>query len=305
MINLNNLNIPYYNKDIWNNFRTLFFKKKIPNTILFISISNIEKINFIYCLISLMLCSNHSLLCNNCYNCKLIKRKQHPDIYTLNNHKELITIDHIRMLQKFAFIYPYINKYKFIVIEYIETINIYAKNALLKLLEEPPSYLYIILSSEIVGIIPNTILSRCYKYRLNFPILLRYNYLDLNFWNNNISYEKRNILTKVNIFIDDLQNLIKNKLYICNFLSKWSKYNFYDVIWMIYLVNVQMICYHFKGINDKKWDKLINLSEQFSIDFLFKQLDRIYNLMIKYHNTYGVNTNFFLEYIILSYVNNY
>ncbi|WP_338516152.1 hypothetical protein [Candidatus Legionella polyplacis] len=305
MMNLNNLNIPYYNKTIWNNFKILFFKKKIPNTMLFISTSDIEKINFIYCLMSLMLCSKHSLPCNDCYHCKLIKNNKHPDVYMLNNRKKLITIDHIRMLQKFAYIYPYISKYKFIVIEYIETINIYAKNALLKLLEEPPSYLYIILSSEIVGIIPNTILSRCYKYRLNFPILLQYNYLDLSFWSNNISYEKKNILTKVNIFIDDLQILIKNKLYICNFLSKWSKYNFYDLIWMIYLINVQMICYRFKDINDRKWEQLILISEQFSIDFLFKQLDRIYNLMIKSHNVCNINTSFFLEYIILSYINNY
>ena len=59
---------------------------------------------------------------------------------------------------------PTEGKYKVYIIDEVHMLSIGAFNALLKTLEEPPSYVIFILATTEVHKIPVTILSRCQRY---------------------------------------------------------------------------------------------------------------------------------------------
>lgn len=83
-----------------------------------------------------------------------------PDFFLILPQGQNIKIDQIRELQKEIIKKPYKNK-KVFVIDESEKMNVNAQNALLKILEEPPSYaIFILLSQNRLKLLP-TISSRC------------------------------------------------------------------------------------------------------------------------------------------------
>ncbi|WP_026653511.1 ATP-binding protein [Butyrivibrio proteoclasticus] len=101
--------------------------------------------------------------CNECPSCIKALSGSHPDIITVTHEKPgSIGVDDIRQkLCDDVAIKPYESKYKVYIIPEGEKMTPAAQNALLKTLEEPPSYIsIIILTSNINAFLP-TIISRC------------------------------------------------------------------------------------------------------------------------------------------------
>jgi len=101
--------------------------------------------------------------CNECHSCVQAKGNVNPDIKTITHEKpNVISVDEIRQyIRDDVSIKPYERPYKIYIIPEGEKMNTAAQNALLKTLEEPPSYVVIIiLTSNIEAFLP-TILSRC------------------------------------------------------------------------------------------------------------------------------------------------
>ncbi|MCP3923999.1 MAG: hypothetical protein GY714_15580 [Desulfobacterales bacterium] len=113
-------------------------------------------------------CSNNSIsskaeqFCGICKSCIKIKSSNHPDIITLKPTDNLIKIDKIRDLLKIVSLKPYEAKYRFIIIQNADLMNIEASNALLKSLEEPPSNTMFILTTSREQNLIDTVLSRCF-----------------------------------------------------------------------------------------------------------------------------------------------
>ncbi|MDC0247084.1 AAA family ATPase [OCS116 cluster bacterium] len=96
---------------------------------------------------------------------KLIESDSHPDFIVLKkdneNEKSLIEIDQVRNCINFFNHTPILGGYKICIIDSLDEMNINSKNALLKLLEEPPQKsLFFIISHNKDSIMP-TIKSRC------------------------------------------------------------------------------------------------------------------------------------------------
>ena len=96
---------------------------------------------------------------------KLIESDSHPDFIVLKkdneNEKSLIEIDQVRNCINFFNHTPILGGYKICIIDSLDEMNINSKNALLKLLEEPPQKsLFFIISHNRISIMP-TIKSRC------------------------------------------------------------------------------------------------------------------------------------------------
>ncbi len=101
--------------------------------------------------------------CNECPSCIKALSENHPDIITITHEKPAsIGVDDIRLkLRDDVVIKPYESRYKIYIIPEGEKMTPAAQNALLKTLEEPPSYIVIIiLTSNINAFLP-TIISRC------------------------------------------------------------------------------------------------------------------------------------------------
>ncbi len=90
----------------------------------------------------------------------LTEIKVSPDIFIISPLKTSISIDEIRNLKKHIFQKPVSLPYKFIIVEEAHKLTIEAQNAILKILEEPPSSAIIILEAENKFSLIPTILSR-------------------------------------------------------------------------------------------------------------------------------------------------
>ena len=73
-------------------------------------------------------------------------------------------VDNIREIRDEVAYSPTEGKYKVYIIDEVHMLSIGAFNALLKTLEEPPSYVIFILATTEAHKIPITILSRCQRY---------------------------------------------------------------------------------------------------------------------------------------------
>ena len=85
----------------------------------------------------------------------------HPDLFLLEALGEMIRIDEVRALHRDLHMRPYEAERRVYVIADAHLLNDDAADALLKDLEEPPSYAVIVLVADELGPIPPTILSRC------------------------------------------------------------------------------------------------------------------------------------------------
>jgi len=88
-------------------------------------------------------------------------REFHPDLYELDALGEMIRIDAIRELRRDLHMRPFEADRRVYLVRHAHLMNEDAADALLKDLEEPPSYAVIVLIADDLGPLPETILSRC------------------------------------------------------------------------------------------------------------------------------------------------
>ena len=101
--------------------------------------------------------------CNQCISCKQALNRNQPDIIYVQHEKPgIISVDEIRkQVNNDIAIKPYSSERKIYIIDEAEKMNVQAQNALLKTLEEPPSYATIMLLTTNLEAMLQTIRSRC------------------------------------------------------------------------------------------------------------------------------------------------
>ena len=102
--------------------------------------------------------------CGVCRACRQTAGGANPDLIFIapeKNKKSLGVDDARQKINNIVSIKPYFYKYKIFVIENADTLTVQAQNALLRVLEEPPSYgVFLLLAENYSAFLP-TILSRC------------------------------------------------------------------------------------------------------------------------------------------------
>ena len=103
-----------------------------------------------------------------CHSCKQALSGNHPDlIYVTHEKPASIGVDDIReQINDTIQIRPYSSYYKIYIVDEAEKMTVQAQNALLKTIEEPPSYAVIILITTNQEAFLPTILSRCVQLKL-------------------------------------------------------------------------------------------------------------------------------------------
>lgn len=107
--------------------------------------------------------------CNNCPDCVKANADSHPDIHLLKRDEKstVIKVDEIRTLKEQAKLFPNdADKCVFIISE-AQFMGIQAQNALLKIFEEPSSFVNFILTCPSKSALLETIISRGSAYRLS------------------------------------------------------------------------------------------------------------------------------------------
>ena len=105
--------------------------------------------------------------CMRCNICRKITAGIHPDVITVDDtERKTISVDLIRQMQEDAFVHPNEGKKKLYLIPRGQDMTENAQNALLKLIEEPPSYaVFLILTTNADKMLP-TVRSRSVQLRM-------------------------------------------------------------------------------------------------------------------------------------------
>ena len=120
--------------------------------------------------------------CGECNQCRRIAAGLHPDVEIVGLEDQAagdgrgrvaIGIDQVREVQRGAALKPYEGRYRVFIFDGAQHLSEEAANALLKLLEEPPDQVVLVLLAQDVDGLLSTLLSRCSKLQLRpLPLAL-------------------------------------------------------------------------------------------------------------------------------------
>ena len=118
--------------------------------------------------LSLLCEKGYSNPCMECHACKQVLSGNHPDlIYVTHEKPGSIGVDDIReQINNTIMVKPYSGPYKIYIVDQAEKMTAQAQNALLKTIEEPPSYAVLMLLTTNQEAFLPTILSRCVQLKL-------------------------------------------------------------------------------------------------------------------------------------------
>lgn len=110
--------------------------------------------------------SSYPLPCGECSNCRKIKKGISADVVTVGTgEKASIGVDEVRQLREGLYVSPNDSDTRTYIIEEAEKLTVQAQNALLRTIEEPPSFAVFLLLTEDSSKILETVKSRAQLVR--------------------------------------------------------------------------------------------------------------------------------------------
>lgn len=109
-----------------------------------------------------LVCRSESKPCMECAQCRKAVQNIHPDIFehSAAGGANSFHVDVVRNVISDAFVQPNEAEYKVYILGNADCMSVSAQNALLKVLEEPPSYVVFILTASSKSMMLETVLSR-------------------------------------------------------------------------------------------------------------------------------------------------
>lgn len=162
--------------------------QRLPHAVLLHGRAGIGKYDFALSFSQSLLCTNKASdgsACKTCPSCHWFKDESHPDFRLLSPEQEVepedstttkkskkktqISVAQVRDLSDFLSLSSHQSSgLRIVLIHPAESLNVASANALLKMLEEPPSgVMFILVSHQLQRLLP-TIISRCQK--INMPV---------------------------------------------------------------------------------------------------------------------------------------
>ena len=149
---------------------------RLPHALLVTGPAGVGKRHLVRLLVDSLLCSRpgaEGLACGDCADCRLLAAGTHPDFIAVGPDPEAksdeIKVDAIRGLAATDALTAHRGRYKVIVVDPAQQMNLSAANSLLKTLEEPAPDTLLCLVCEQPGRLPATIRSRCQKLMVPVP----------------------------------------------------------------------------------------------------------------------------------------
>ena len=114
------------------------------------------------------LCITGGAACGMCRSCRKVREDIHPDVIYIRREpddkgrlRKNIVVDQVRWLVSDALVLPHEAERKVYIIDEADKMNPEAQNAALKLLEEPPEHVRILLCAANPALLLPTVRSRC------------------------------------------------------------------------------------------------------------------------------------------------
>ena len=124
---------------------------------------------FAHFIANCLVCRGQSKPCGVCPDCTKVQGKGHPDILETDGKKgksNTFSVDAVREVRDNAFVVPNESDKKIYILKNGQNMNEQAQNAILKILEEPPSYVFFIILTTSKSTMLETVLSRVQVFSL-------------------------------------------------------------------------------------------------------------------------------------------
>jgi len=149
-----------------NLFKQIIREDKVKHAYLFSGPEGVGRSTFAKRFAQALLCrqpGSDGEPCGQCISCIKIERDQHFDVKVMGREPGArdFKINQVLEAEKFLSITPYSSAYKIVVFKDFDRANVEAQNAILKTLEEAPSYAILILIAESAQNLLPTVISRC------------------------------------------------------------------------------------------------------------------------------------------------
>ena len=152
-------------------------KGTLAHAYLFGGPASVGKMTLALNLAQVLNCEANEPPCGDCGPCQKIAQGKHADVQIIGlanasendeaKTRTEISIEQIRQLQHSASLPPFEGRYKVFIIDGVELLSIEAANSLLKTLEEPVAGVVFVLLTTNIGLLPDTVISRCQKLELH------------------------------------------------------------------------------------------------------------------------------------------
>ncbi len=158
-----------FGKLIENNrqYKELIAQNQNCASFLFSSPDEILVTNFAYMFAKFLLCSGEEKPCGVCENCKKVDLLSHGDLLIYPKNHKGILVEDIKNLIENIYLAPLESDKKVFILDKFSLATVQSQNKLLKILEEPPKDVYIILCVTNESKVLPTIFSRCKKIRFS------------------------------------------------------------------------------------------------------------------------------------------
>ncbi len=143
-------------------------RNRTPNGLLFWGPGGVGKQRTAMEFAKALNCTEHEAdACGVCLACRKVAKGNHPDvkIITPAGKGRIINVETIEFINELAAYQPFEGRWRVILLQDAERMNLAAQNHFLKTLEEPPSNTAFILLTEFPRILLATIRSRCQQVR--------------------------------------------------------------------------------------------------------------------------------------------
>ena len=149
-----------------------FLKNSLHHAYIFSGDKGIGKATFAYAFSRKLLANDKTkdfdVFSNDSVN-KLIEANSHPDLLVIepeeNNNKSFISVEQIRKCSQFFSQTSSMSKWRICILDSIDFMDVSSTNTILKILEEPPSNCLFLIISHNIGMVLDTIKSRCLELR--------------------------------------------------------------------------------------------------------------------------------------------
>ena len=163
------------NKNVVERMTRAIINRSISHAYLLEGDRSIDKLELAENFVKAILCGENAAdSCECCPSCNKINHGNHEDVIYLCAEGNSIKDEAVEELQSRIKKKPYVGDRNIVILQNADTMTLRAQNRLLKTLEEPAPGTVLILLSENMENLVQTILSRCVIYRLNHYETMEY-----------------------------------------------------------------------------------------------------------------------------------